>query len=584
MRDHLTRTLNLFSSMRRILCTHLPFALLLLALTLPIGSAYAAIHGAIYTTDVTGTVVNQNIYPTSTDVYLSGGPQNMNAAGLTDGTYYFQITDPSGKVLLSSDNASCRQLVVSGGRVTGASPAAGACAHTDGTFNPANGATPVQMAPFTQTPNVGDEFKAWLIAQTSSTSISTTDPRVIIFKKSDSKTDNFKTLVASVPVGSCQPSSSLSVLVSGSNVTSYIPKGDWSATPVTGVSVINVEGSSITPTLIPTANVVNSCASNPTTGVTVCASNLTDVYLLAGTALSTTLTDSGVGLAAFSGGACTTCGVAMDATHDKAVLTLNVGPGNLVGGFQYLDLSTSTFEPAFASQAPASGFTNISEDILIDPIRNLILSPDEGSNYELVNVATTTSPAFFENPVVAETPFLDSAGEDCSTGIALASDEESSGLYIADLTQAIFTSGAPGTWNAPSQFQTLAGATLTAGTSGLAVAQGTHTGIVSGEFGGDAITAIALPTTSGIGVPAISDWVTCSIGSGFSNGFDPHSLTAYQSPNGGDAIGLLVNGGASTVAVVDLTKMLNATIVPRTGNVCTSGTLPATVVSFISVP
>jgi hypothetical protein len=318
----------------------------------------------------------------------------------------------------------------------------------------------------------------------------------------------------------------------------------------------------------------------------VCVSNGTDVYLLAGTALSTTLTDSGVGTATFSGGSCTTCGVAMDATHDKAVLTLNVGPGNMVGGFQYLDLSTSTFEPAFASQAPAPGgfVTNVSEDILIDPIRNLILSPDEGSNYELVNVATTTSPAFFENPVVAPTPFLDSAGEDCSTGIALSTDEDSSGLFLADLTQATFTAGAPGTWSAPSQFQTLAGATLAAGTSGLAVAQGTHTGIVSGEFGGDAITAIALPTTSGVGIPAISDWVTCSIGSGFSDGFDPHTLTAYQSPSSGDAIGLLVNAGASTVAVVDLTKMLNTTIVPRTGNVCTSGTLPATVVSFIPVP
>jgi hypothetical protein len=398
---------------------------------------------------------------------------------------------------------------------------------------------------------------------------------------------NVTTACAAVPVGSCQPSSSLSVLVSGTNVTSYVPKGNWSFTPTTGVSVINVEGTSITPTLIPTPNVVNSCASNPVTGKTVCTANNTDVYLLSGTTLSTTLTDSGVGTAMFSGGSCTTCGVAMDATHNKAVVALNVGPGNQVGGYQYLDLGTSTFETAFASKAPAPGgfATNISEDILIDPIRNLILSPDEGSNYELVNVATTTSPTFFENTISsAPTPYLDSAGEDCSTGIALSSDEDSSGLYIADLTQATFTAGSPGTWTAASQFQTLAGAFLSAGTSGLAVAQGTHTGITSGEFGGDAITALALPTTSGTGTPAISDWVTCSIGSGFSDGFDPHTVTAYQSPNSGDAIALLVNAGATSVAVVDLTKMLNSTIVPRTGNVCTAGTLPATVVSFITVP
>jgi hypothetical protein len=64
-------------------------------------------------------------------------------------------------------------------------------------------------------------------------------------------------------------------------------------------------------------------------------------------------------------------------------------------------------------------------------------------------------------------------------------------------------------------------------------------------------------------------------------------VTAYQSPNGAhDAIALLANGGATTVAVVDLTQMLNTTTVPRTsgGHACASGTLPSTVVSFISVP
>jgi hypothetical protein len=50
--------------------------------------------------------------------------------------------------------------------------------------------------------------------------------------------------------------------------------------------------------------------------------------------------------------------------------------------------------------------------------------------------------------------------------------------------------------------------------------------------------------------------VTCNIPS-FSNGSDPHTVTAYQSPNGAkDAIALLANGGATALAVVDLTKML----------------------------
>jgi len=559
--------------------TFLPPALLL-AVILSVGTVFA-FSGAIYTTNKDGTEVNQNIYDLSTDVYISGGPQNHNASGPPDGTYYFQVTDPSGNVLLSIDNATCRQLVVSGGRVAGASSAAAGCKHANGTFNLASGATPVQLSPFSATPNGGAEYKVWLIAQTDSTSISPTDPKVINFDPGDSKTDNFKVrqVVTTPPPGSCQPSSSLSVLVTGTNVVSYVPKGAWFSGG-TGISVVNVEGSSVTPTKIATPNVVNSCASNPLTGQTACTANNTDVYLLLGTTLSTTLTSGGSSTIAFSGGSCTNCGIAMDATHNKAVIGLSIAGAP---GFQFLDLGTSpSFEPAFTSP---SG--RISEDPLLDPIRNLLLSAAENNNYEIVNVATSTSPAFFEHATGAG-PELDSSGEDCTTGIALAPAEFSSPslVFIADLTQATFTAGSPaGTWTAPSQNQVLSESSLSAGASGLAVAQGTHIGVVTGEFGGSTLTAIALPTTSGTGIPAISDWITCSI-PGFSNGFDPHTVTAYQSPNTNDAIALLRNEGATTLAVVDLTKMLNATIVPRTGggHGCASGTLPSTVLSFVSVP
>jgi len=133
----------------------------LLAVALSTDSAFAQkLSGAIYTTTKDGTVVNQNVYAARTDVYLNGGPQNTNSSGLPDGTYYFQVTDPSGKTLLSTDDAACRQLTVTGGRVSGA---AGPCPHTDGAFNPANGSTTVQLAPFSVTPNAGSEYKAWLI-------------------------------------------------------------------------------------------------------------------------------------------------------------------------------------------------------------------------------------------------------------------------------------------------------------------------------------------------------------------------------------------------------------------------------------
>src|SRR5215204_7613864 len=69
--------------------------------------------GAIFTTVADGSEVNFNIYPSKEAVYLDGGPgpgAPQTAAGLDDGRYVFQVTDPSGKRLLSTDAARCRQF------------------------------------------------------------------------------------------------------------------------------------------------------------------------------------------------------------------------------------------------------------------------------------------------------------------------------------------------------------------------------------------------------------------------------------------------------------------------------------------
>ena len=127
-----------------------------------------------------------------------------------------------------------------------------------------------------------------------------------------------------------------------------------------------------------------------------------------------------------------------------------------------------------------------------------------------------------------------------------------------------------------------------------------RSGIVAGEFGGDAITAIVLPSTSGpgSGTPAMRDWVSCNIGRGFSLGYDPHTITAYQSLGGGafpagDAIAVIANSDCTTgtchatqLAVVDLSLML--TTVPRTsgtglGHACLTPPLPSSVVTFVNL-
>ncbi|MCJ7491552.1 MAG: hypothetical protein MUP15_05315, partial [Dehalococcoidia bacterium] len=79
----------------------------------------APLSGAVFTTTADGEIVNENVhYDSKIDVYLDGGPgprAPITAAGLPDGNYYFQVTDPSGKVLLSEDPAKCREIRAQGG-------------------------------------------------------------------------------------------------------------------------------------------------------------------------------------------------------------------------------------------------------------------------------------------------------------------------------------------------------------------------------------------------------------------------------------------------------------------------------------
>jgi hypothetical protein len=113
------------------------------------GTVFAAFFGAIYTTLGNGMTVNQNIYSNKADVYLNGGPQNTSANGLPNGTYYYQVTSPNG-ILLSEDNAICRQVVVAGGYIMG-DAGDPSCNHANGTANPVTGALPVQLIPFADT-------------------------------------------------------------------------------------------------------------------------------------------------------------------------------------------------------------------------------------------------------------------------------------------------------------------------------------------------------------------------------------------------------------------------------------------------
>jgi hypothetical protein len=178
--------------MRRFTISSSIGAAMLVAATLAApAAAVPPVSGAIFTTDASGVPVNLNIYDAKEDVYLNGGPginAPDDAAGLPDGSYSFQVTDPSGKTLLSTDAVACRQFTVLGGVIQDVVPG-GACAHAVGTDGEDGGAT-VQLFPFDDTPNNGGVYKVWV---TPTELLDCTAPgNKHCFVPSFSKTDNFK--------------------------------------------------------------------------------------------------------------------------------------------------------------------------------------------------------------------------------------------------------------------------------------------------------------------------------------------------------------------------------------------------------
>lgn len=152
--------------------------------------------GAIFTTIPDGGKVNENVkYASKLHVYLDGGPRNDNpyAAGLDDGWYVFQVTDPSGKYLLSMDPAKCRVVEVEDGVIQrlvlpsemglglgdtygngsnavhchdpstpGTTDVPGSGQHEINPDSDPGGGKVVQLMPFGTTPNPGNEYKAWV--------------------------------------------------------------------------------------------------------------------------------------------------------------------------------------------------------------------------------------------------------------------------------------------------------------------------------------------------------------------------------------------------------------------------------------
>ncbi|MBV9181709.1 MAG: hypothetical protein JO356_10380, partial [Acidobacteria bacterium] len=346
--------------------------------------------------------------------------------------------------------------------------------------------------------------------------------------------------------GSCAAKGPLAVSAppSGGPVNVFAPNGCWNCTK-TGIEAVTIEGARFH-TTIATPAAVNSCASNPTTGKTVCVANNNDIYVINGTSLSKTLQSASDGYP----GECKNCGVAINPVNNQAVISIGLDfnkhfPART--GLQVLDLNTDTLSNFFPTR-------NAVAELSIDSLRGFVLSTGGDNNYSLLSLSADGSLKEFGN-VIPPAQELGTATDDCSTGIALAANETNANLLLADLTQATFTPGTPGQWSAPQQSFTFQDGF--AGT-GVAVAQGnSHLAILIPEFvNGGQFTVIQLPEESGIGTPSLVDYVAANI-PGFSGTADPHAISAYTSPNDGKAYGVMVSGAPATaVARVDLACVL----------------------------
>ncbi|MGZ5526863.1 MAG: hypothetical protein ACXWFF_17805 [Methylomonas sp.] len=145
----------------------------LLALSAPLYAQTGPVTGAVFTTGPNCQAVNSNIYDLKEYVYLDGGPARPGSAGLLSMTsYYVQVTDPSGAVVLGSsvNNSGLSQTPIT----TNAAGDVPGCLQLQSIVS-----LPSHALGFADTPNAGGEYKVWISTDSS-------------FSNQYTKTDNFK--------------------------------------------------------------------------------------------------------------------------------------------------------------------------------------------------------------------------------------------------------------------------------------------------------------------------------------------------------------------------------------------------------
>jgi hypothetical protein len=156
--------------------------------------AQAKLTGAVWTTLPDGTAVDHNVYAAKEDVYLNAGPTTQSSgAWVPDGDYYFMVTDPPGKKLLSQDAVGLRMVKIRNGMVVqpgipGDTPIPPYTNHKWANDAARPGNITIQLMPYADSKN--GEYKMWV------TRVEDYQPgnpaSKFGFLPSDSKTDNFR--------------------------------------------------------------------------------------------------------------------------------------------------------------------------------------------------------------------------------------------------------------------------------------------------------------------------------------------------------------------------------------------------------
>jgi hypothetical protein len=118
--------------------------------------------GAIGTVGAGTPASPQQVFGRRSDVYLAGGPAGTPCRFtdyISDGKYYFQVTDPSGTLLFSTDPVSERAVTVKGGVISSYN---GTTHATDG--KTACGSLAVGLMPFADAGSQKAAYVVWLTA------------------------------------------------------------------------------------------------------------------------------------------------------------------------------------------------------------------------------------------------------------------------------------------------------------------------------------------------------------------------------------------------------------------------------------